>query len=73
MERWRAWGALERIIFDAPLPDTAARIAEYEEKAKAEAIAKEAEEQRREAERREREQRMSSMNANRPQPSGQWG
>jgi hypothetical protein len=73
MERWRAWGALERIIFDAPLPETAARIAEYEEKAKAEVIAKEAEEQRREAERREREQRMSSMNANRPQPSGQWG
>jgi len=72
-ERWRAWATLERIIFDAPLPETEARIAEYEEKAVAEAIAKEAEEQRREAERREREQRMYSTNANRPQPSSQWG
>lgn len=73
VERWRAWATLEKIIFDAPLPETEARISEYEEKAAAEAIAKEAEEQRREAERQAREQRMNSMNANRPQPSGYWG
>jgi NTP pyrophosphatase (non-canonical NTP hydrolase) len=70
LERWHAWAALERIIFDAPLPETTARIAEYEEKAAAEA----AEKERQEAERREREQRTYSTNANhRPQPSGQWG
>lgn len=67
LERWRAWAALEQIIFDAPLPETEARIGEYEEKAAAEA----AEQERQEAERREREQRMYWPGANRP-PSGQW-
>lgn len=80
LERWRAWAALERMVFDAPLPETEARIAEYEEKAAAEAAVKERQEaERREreerwaAERREREQRMYAPGANRPQPSGQWG
>jgi ribosomal protein L37E len=78
LERWHAWAALERVIFDAPLPETEARISEYEEKAAAEAAEKERQEaerrereERREAERREREQRMYSTGANRPQP-GQW-
>lgn len=78
LERWRAWATLERIIFDAPLPETEARIAEYEQKAVAEAAEKECHEaERREreerwaAEKKEREQRM--YHANRPQPSGQWG
>ncbi len=53
LERWRAWATLERIIFGEPLPETAARIIEYEAKAATE----EAEKQHREAERREREQR----------------
>lgn len=69
VERWHAWAALERIIFDAPLPETEARIGEYEEKAIIEA----AEKERQEAERREREQRMYSANATRPQPPGQRG
>jgi len=80
LERWHAWAALEQIIFDAPLPETEARISEYEEKAAAEAAEKERQEaERREreerwaAERREREQKMYSTGANRPQPSGQWG
>jgi hypothetical protein len=73
LERWQAWAALERIIFDAPLPETEARISEYEERAAAEAKAKEEEEQRREAERQQRERRMSSSNTSRPQPRSQWG
>ncbi len=78
--RWRAWATLEQIIFDAPLPETAARIVEYEEKTAAEEAEKqrqEAERQKREqkwdTERREREQRMYSTSANRPPPSDQWG
>jgi hypothetical protein len=80
LERWQAWAALEQIIFDTPLPETEARINEYTEKEAAEAAEKERQEaERREreerwaAERKEREQRMYSTNANRPQPSGQWG
>jgi len=69
LERWRAWATLEQIIFDAPLPETEARIVEYEEKAAAEATEK----QRQAAERQEREQRMYSTGANRPPPSGRWG
>jgi hypothetical protein len=69
LERWRAWAMLERIIFDAPLPETEARISEYEEKAAAEVMEKE----RQEAEKREREQRIHSTSANRSYPSGQWG
>jgi hypothetical protein len=78
LERWQAWASLERIIFDAPLPQTVARISEYEEKAAIEAVEKERQEtERREreerwaAEKKEREQRM--YQANRPQPSGPWG
>ncbi|MBA3321787.1 MAG: hypothetical protein H0T45_10140 [Pyrinomonadaceae bacterium] len=67
-ERWRAWATLEQIIFDAPLLETEARLAEYEAKATAEA----AEKERQEAERQERQQRMSSTSANRPPPSGRW-
>ena len=80
LERWRAWAALEQIIFDAPLAETEAHISEYEEKAAAEAAEKErqdAERKEREerwaAERREHEQRMYPTGANRPQPSGQRG
>ena len=80
LERWRAWAALERIIFDALLPETEARISEYEEKAAAEAAEKERQEAERcereepwAAERREREQRIYPTSANRPPPSGQWG
>lgn len=70
LERWQAWAALEQIVFGEPLQETAGRIAEYEEKAAAEAATKEAEERRREEERREREQRINA--AHRPQPPGAW-
>jgi hypothetical protein len=72
LDRWRAWAALEMIVFGEPLPETVEHIAEYEEKATAEAAAKEAEEQRREAERREREQRYS-QGTTPPQPRSRWG